>query len=63
MQKFLNISFQKKNFLSQFNIPDKSLVGGKVPKCITSQLAQLKILLVLYILFQLIKTLPNIKCM
>ena len=45
------------------NIPDKSLVGGKVPKCITSQLAQLKILLLLYILFQLIKTLPNIKCM
>ena len=45
------------------DIPDKSLVGGKVPKCITSQLAQLKILLLLYILFQLIKTLPNIKCM
>ena len=44
-------------------ILDKSLVGGKVPNCITSQLAQLKILLLLYILFQLIKTLPNIKCM
>ena len=41
-------------------IPDKSLVGGKVPKCITSQLAQLKILLLLYILFKLNKTLPNI---
>jgi len=41
----------------------RSLVGGKVPKCITSQLAQLKILLLLYILFQLIKTLPNIKSM
>ena len=26
------------------DIPDKSLVGGKVPKCITSQLAQLKII-------------------
>ena len=39
----------------------KSLVGGKVPKCITSQLAQLKILLLLYILFQLIKIIAEYK--
>ena len=42
------------------HIPDKSLVGGKVP--ITStQLAQLKILLLLDILFQLIKNIAEYK--
>ena len=51
------------HYKSENVILDKSLEGGKVPNCITSQLAQLKILLLLYILFQLIKTLPNIKCM